>query len=213
MPIQHNVEEGDGLSRIAFEYGFFWETVWNHSGNAGLRQVRDHPEVLLPGDVVEIPDKRPKCEPTPTGKVTKFRLKSVPVRLQVRLVDEDGKPRKDLGWKLDVDGDQRSGVTGEDGFVRAWVKPSARNGLLSIGDGKEKYDIDFGYIDPLDTVTGAQSVLRNLGYYSGPVSGTADAATAEGLRAFQRRSGLPATGEPDAATAAALKAAYMAAGS
>ena len=72
MPINHQVKQGDCISSIAFENGFFPDTIWNHPSNAELKKKREDPHVLLPGDMVFIPDKRPKEVSEPTNQVHKF---------------------------------------------------------------------------------------------------------------------------------------------
>ena len=57
MPINHTVRAGDCISSIAFERGFFPDTIWNHGDNSDLKTRREDPNVLLPGDVVVVPDK------------------------------------------------------------------------------------------------------------------------------------------------------------
>jgi N-acetylmuramoyl-L-alanine amidase len=59
MP-NHNVVQGDCVLSIAEQYGFFWETVWNHPSNAELKKKREDPAILYPGDVVFVPEKRLK---------------------------------------------------------------------------------------------------------------------------------------------------------
>ena len=46
--------------------------------------------------------------------------------------------------------------------------------------------------------------LRKRGYDAGPTDAVMGPHTAEALRSFQRRQGLPVTGRPDAATVMAL---------
>ena len=58
----HTVAEGDCLSSIAFDSGFIWQTIWWHSSNEALRERRNDPNVLYPGDVVKIPDPQEKEE-------------------------------------------------------------------------------------------------------------------------------------------------------
>jgi hypothetical protein len=55
-----------------------------------------------------------------------------------------------------------------------------------------------------------QSVLKLLGYYSGPVDGKWTPALTDGLKQFQTASGLEPTGTLDTATMAALQAAIAA---
>jgi hypothetical protein len=43
MPIPHTVQNGECLSSIAFQYGFFVSTIWDDPDNAQLRgQRKDH---------------------------------------------------------------------------------------------------------------------------------------------------------------------------
>ncbi len=78
MPDQHVASDSDCIASIAFHYGFFPDTVWNHAGNAALRQQRNNPNVLSPGDVVIIPDKRRKEITRPDHARHRFRRKGVP---------------------------------------------------------------------------------------------------------------------------------------
>jgi N-acetylmuramoyl-L-alanine amidase len=211
MPIQHTVEQGDGLSRIANQYGFFWQTLWSHPDNAALRKLRANPEFLLPGDVVHIPDKRLEPRTGNTDLRHRYKLNGVPARFSVRLLDDEDRPRADLPYALEVESYRTlSGRTDGGGWVRCYLPPDARRGRLVLRGGNEAYDIDFGYIDPLDTVSGAQAVLTNLGYYRGRADGELDSATTIAIREFQSVCGLPPSGSLDAATVSALKSAYLA---
>ena len=49
MP-QYTVRQGDSIASIAFDHGFRWETIWQHPNNAGIRELRENPYVLHPGD-------------------------------------------------------------------------------------------------------------------------------------------------------------------
>jgi hypothetical protein len=48
MPL-HDVAQGDCLLSIAEQYGFFWETLWEHPRNAELKQTRKRPCNSLSG--------------------------------------------------------------------------------------------------------------------------------------------------------------------
>ncbi len=86
MPIEHIVAPGECISSVAYQHGFFWETLWNHGDNAGLKKERKDPNVLHPGDVVVIPDLTVKEESCATEQVHEFRLKGVPARLNIKVV-------------------------------------------------------------------------------------------------------------------------------
>ena len=47
---------GDCFNSISYDRGFFWETLWNHGKNAGLKSKRKDPNILKEGDIVHIPD-------------------------------------------------------------------------------------------------------------------------------------------------------------
>ncbi|MGO9095609.1 MAG: peptidoglycan-binding protein [Bryobacteraceae bacterium] len=206
MP-SYTVKQGDCISSIAHETGFFWDTLWNHPGNARLKQLRRNPNALLPGDVVLIPDKRPKEESCDATRLHRFRIKGVPVRFNLQLLDVAGDPRSDVPYTLEVDGSSRRGRTDSDGRISEIVPPPARRAKLTLGrPGRPKaevYEFQLGHMNPIDDIAGLQARLQNLGYLK-KVTGEMDAATQGGLWKFQRACGLPETGEPDAATHSAL---------
>lgn len=97
MTKKHTVRPGDCVSSIAFNHGLFWETVWNHSGNRDLVELRQDPNVLLEGDEVVIPDLTRREEDASTEKRHRFRRKGVPARLRLRLMrkaDPEGQDKE-----------------------------------------------------------------------------------------------------------------------
>ena len=71
------VEPGDCFYNLSRQEGFHWETLWNHSNNADLRERRKHPNVLLPGDEVFVPDLTVKEVARPTDQRHRFVHKGV----------------------------------------------------------------------------------------------------------------------------------------
>jgi N-acetylmuramoyl-L-alanine amidase len=205
----HNVTQGECISSIADQAGFFWETLWNHPNNARLKQLRKNPNALLPGDSVFIPDKRKKEESCgPTRRHT-FRLKGVPVRFNVRLLDSQGNPRAGIPFSLVIDGKTTEGTVPDDGNLSEIIKPNAKKAKLTLSPpnmGPEEYEFQLGHMNPVDDAAGTQGRLKNLGYYNGAIDGSADEATVEAIRRFQEDAGLAVTGQADAATQAALTA-------
>jgi N-acetylmuramoyl-L-alanine amidase len=208
MPV-HFVKQGDCMNTIACQYGFFWETLWNHERNAELKKKRQDPNVLMAGDQVFIRDKRVKEESGATGQTHTFRLKGVPVKLRFQLVDFDGSPRAGEKYTLTVDGSKRSGVTGEDGEISEVIPPQAKKAKLEIIDTGEEYDFDLGHVNPVEYASGVQARLKNLGYYKGEITSTLDDETKEAIRRFQRAHGLPETGDTDSQTLDLLRETHL----
>jgi N-acetylmuramoyl-L-alanine amidase len=202
------VKDGDCLAVIAEETGLFWETIWNHPGNARLRNTGRSPTVLLPGDVVHVPDKRRREEVCSTARRHVFRVNGVPVKFSVRLLDSEGEPRAGLRYSLDVDGSVTKGTVEDDGVISKTIPAKAQKATLTVEDpidGEEKYEFQLGFLNPVEDVKGLQSRLKNLGFYEGEPNGTVDEKTKAALAKFQAQSGVPATGETDAATSEALR--------
>src|SRR5271157_624781 len=115
MPEDYEVQAGDCMSSIAYEHGFFWQTLWNDSSNAELKAKRKNPNVLLPGDVVHIPDLTVKQESGATEQQHKFMLKAVPEKLRMTLRDHKHQPRPNLDYIITIDGNSRRGCTDGNG--------------------------------------------------------------------------------------------------
>jgi hypothetical protein len=87
MAKNHKVGVDECISSIAFEHGFYWETLWNHPNNANLKNERKDPNILDPDDVVHIPDLRLKEVTKPNEQDHKFKLKGL-VKLRLRILEE-----------------------------------------------------------------------------------------------------------------------------
>lgn len=83
----YSVQEGDCVNSIAFERGLYWEAVWNHGNNAQLKQLRKNPNILKPGDTLHVPDLTLEEQSRATNKRHKFKLKGVPVKLRLRIME------------------------------------------------------------------------------------------------------------------------------
>ena len=226
MSENYEVQPGECVSSIAYEKGFFWQTLWNHGENAALKQKRQNPNVLLEGDNLYIPDLRPKQIPCATGAQYKFILLGVPEKLRMTLKDANHKPRPNLPYTLVIDGKPHKGVTDGSGGLVESLPPDAKIAKLiidappppsgsSAGSGKstspppkprrEIININLGFLDPVSELSGIKGRLMNFKLYRGPLDSNLDDNTRQALRTFQKRHGLPVTGEPDDATKALLQ--------
>ena len=198
---EYVVRQGDSTVSIAYRHGFFWETIWNHANNAQLRQQRDNPNVLNPGDVVFVPEKQQEEVFGASDQKHRFRRKGVPEKLRIRLLDEHDEPREGVSYTLEIDGDLLTGTTDADGMIEHGIPPNARGGRLLIGESQEEeYQLRLGHLNPRGEVSGVQARLKNLGLYNGEIDGQMNADTIEAIKAFQEEKELEVTGELDDTT-------------
>ena len=197
IPTEYEVAQGDTVVGLAFRYGLLPDTIWNHPANLGLKKLRKDMNVLMPGDVLEIPDKEIKEVPRPTTHRHKFVRKGMVVLYRLQVFDFET-PRAGQDYTLIID-DMLSleGKTDKSGTLEQYVPANARKGLLVIGEDQAELAISFGYLDPLEETTGLQKRLINLGFLEGEANGEMDDATVEALKVFQARFGISVTGEPD----------------
>jgi hypothetical protein len=200
MPIRKTVEQGDCLSSISDEHGFFWSTVWNHPDNADLKELRNDPNALLEGDVVVVPDKAMKEESCATEQKHKFKKKGTPAKIKIRLMLDD-EPRANEPYRLQIDGTWFEGNLDGDGFLEQVIPPGSVRGILRVGTGEriDEYELALGTLDPIDTDSGVNGRLRGLGYH---FEGDDPEAA---IRAFQKKEQLEETGAIDDQTRKKLK--------
>jgi hypothetical protein len=200
----HVVQPGDCISSIALDYGHFWKTLWDHPKNATLKRVRKNPNVLLAGDEVFVPKIELREEPGATERRHRFLRKGEPAQIKLILM-HGNRPRKNEEYILDIDGKLTRGSTGADGSVTLRIPGNARRGKITVGPDREEFELQLGGMDPIETLSGVQGRLNNLGYDCGGADGAMTAETAEAIRRFQKDHGLPETGEPDDVTRSRLK--------
>jgi N-acetylmuramoyl-L-alanine amidase len=180
------VKRGDCLVNICHHENLSWETVWNHPQNSSLKEKRKNPNILKEGDELYIPDREYKHESAQTEKQHVYKVENKTVKFSLTLLDL-GKPLANQKWTLKVDGSEvAKGETDENGTFEAQIPASANNGLLLVGDKPDEYKIRFGYVDPIDEVSGVQSRLKNLGFYYGQVDDVNGPLTTAAIAEFQR---------------------------
>ena len=203
---EHRVQRGECINSIADRYGLFPDTVWDAPENEALREQRGDPSTLMPGDMVFVPDVRPKTEKCFTGHRHRFRRKGVPAKLRIQVGDED-EPMAGVPFSIDVEGAITSGETDDDAVLEVWVSPQARRATLAMEE--ETFELAIGTMAPAGEVSGVQARLNNLGYYVGDEDGVLGEHTQRALYAFQAADpALEPTGELDDATIAAIARAH-----
>lgn len=199
MPI-HKVKDGDCVSSIAASSGHLWETLWDHSKNATLKQTRSDPNTLLPNDRLFVPQL--KIEPIAAAADSKhsYIKKGVLAKIKLRILIND-EPRKNTQYRLYIDHELiNESASDGDGYIEEVIKSAAKFGKLVIVDvdgNQEIYPFKLGTVYPIDTEEGVKKRLFNLGF------GTMDLATA--LGEFQNKHSLVESKTIDDATKNKLK--------
>ena len=190
--MKYTVAENDCFINVAERFGFSWEKLWNHPENAELKQRRKNLNILYPGDVIHIPDKELHEVSRPTDKRHRFQKLSQTVLLRLRLL-EDGEPRRNLSYTLQVEGQTFSGTTDGNGKLEHKIPAKATVGILITAE--DNYVLNIGRLDPVTEIAGVQERLRNLGYLGDAANGVLTDNTKAALKAFQEKHNLDATGE------------------
>jgi hypothetical protein len=204
----HTVAQGECFVSLAHTYGFGDACIlYDHPNNADLKRRRPNPNVLLPGDQVYVPERAAiQCV---TGRIHRFKLRRPQAKLRVHLKDHDGNAHAGKRYRIEAGSAVLEGTTDNSGLCEAEVPPDATEACLSLWLRDEEtptrvWKLDIGHLDPVDSMSGAQARLRNLGLYHGAVDGSLGRATKVALADFQRVRGLTVTGKLDEATRSAL---------
>jgi hypothetical protein len=195
--MEHIVRSGDCMLSIAHKYGLLWETLWN--ANFELRRKRNNPNVLFPGDVVEIPERTPAEFLRPTDQKHVFVLHGTEAKFRL-ILERSNIPLAHRRFILIVDGKSTTGKTDATGFLEVSISPSAREGKIVLPDDRLECALDFGYLDPIEEPLGVQQRLQNLGFYHGALDGRLTGETRTAITDFQSSVCLEATGDLTQAT-------------
>jgi hypothetical protein len=216
MGDSHTVAKGDTLASIAHKFKFrSWEPIWEDPSNASLRQKRKNPMVLVPGDVVNIPEKRVREVSCVTNKRHTFKLKPLMVPLRFHLVSEEDEPYGNAKYVLSVDGEQFTGTTTSDGAVEHLVPGKSKKAEITVypdeknSSVKHTWTLDLGHLQPIETNAGVKARLRNLGYSVGEINDELDEKAKRAIKRFQEDQGLEKTGELNDETRKKLEQVYL----
>lgn len=211
MAKRHVVKAGECLPAIAERYGFGdYRLVYDAPENAELRRQRPNPSLLHPGDVVTIPEPQRKMASGPTGKQHSFVVHRPERVLRLVLKDHELKPLAGEPYELHFKSGPSIVGKSTDGAGKLEEPVPARAVEATLVCQGRWLTLRLGHLNPLrdvpdEAISGVQGRLRNLGYYTGPTTGTLDEYTQFAIELFQREFGLEETGKADAATLSKLE--------
>ena len=197
------VRQGDHVPGLAGRFGFDPDDVWNHAKNADLKKARgDDRHVLLPGDVLYIPDEKPQWLPVTLGSTNAFKVPSNLVSVVVQFM-EGGQPLAGEAYVVDGAEIDPGSLDGQ-GFFRAQVPARVASIIVHFPGRNEEYTVKVGHLDPPDSLSGIRMRLGALGIYGRTSCSDGEGDLTFGLRQFQRAQGLDITGDLDDATTSKL---------
>jgi hypothetical protein len=210
MSIEHEVEQGEHLPKIAEMYGYHdYKVIWDHADNKKLKDLRKNPNVLLPGDIVKIPDRKPEIVKCQTDKKYRFQLAGEVLHLRLALLDYNNEPLPDTECELRIDGNSIPLKSDGDGRIEAPISADVKEATLVFKDPQAPFEreikIQIGALDPVEEVSGQKARLSNLGYITSPLDEVDDTLFAHAVEEFQCDHGIKVTGECDSGTQGKLK--------
>jgi N-acetylmuramoyl-L-alanine amidase len=211
MAVLHKVSQGEHASGISHQYGLTdYRKIWNHPSNSSLKQKRQNPHVLFPGDLVSIPDPEPRVESCCTDKRHSFRMRGPVLRLRLVLEDLFEKPIANARCVLVLENEFCDVTTDGDGRIDQTIPPDVCTASLVIQDAQTPFDfvqipMKIGYLDPANEISGQQARLNNLGYFPGDSGDKEDSAFRSAVEEFQCDHGLGVDGVCGPKTQARLK--------
>jgi len=126
--------------------------------------------------------------------------------------EDDGRNEAmaDTPCKLEYEGGSADGTTDGDGVVKFKIPVGIKEGTLKVGEGEQAWEmkVTIGGLNPVESISGVQQRLSNLGYLRNKVSGEFDEFTRAALRHFQTDNSLDISGKVDDATRDKLNSAH-----
>jgi hypothetical protein len=201
MPRQHTVQQGDSIISLSKQFGIPAGKIWNHPDNRTLRSRSRHTSILLPGDVLTIPDLEDKWVDAATEECHRYRYSGRTTWLKLRFL-RDGEPREGEPYRLVIDPHQFSGTLDSDGRLEVRIPADAHEGVLYLGEppGEERHTVRIGHLDPISEPTGVLQRLHSLGFPCPAEAELSESRVRTALENFQSENGLEVTGDADEAT-------------
>lgn len=207
------VKAGDCFASIAARAGLGSGKTLYYAQSQEFRRRRPNPDLIFPGDVLELPDPASRQADCATNRRHRFRRKGTPIWLRLRLQDALGNAMSRCKYLLDLGDCKWKGTTDSDGKIEKQIPAHNESGVLVVyqrdsSDEYARWNLMLGHLDPLEEIRGVQQRLNNLGFQAGPPDGAVGPRTSDAVRAFQEDRGMETNGKLDDSLRAELKSAY-----
>ncbi len=203
------VKQGDYLRRLAHERGFQPDVVWEHAANKDLRERRDNPEILAPGDILYVPAPDALAHPIEPASVNRYRAKRERAPVNLKLMNGTAPLANARCRVIGAAAAPIDASTDGDGMLSLEAPLHVPSLRLEFADAGLTFTVKLGHIDPITEVSGVRQRLTNLGFAGLDGDdfddGWDDPRVIYSLKVFQREQGLDVTGEMSDATRDALR--------
>ena len=217
MASVHTVAQGETLIRIAKQYNYNDpDLIYNHESNAEFRELRPDPNIIFPGDQINIPDKEKLVRGGFTGYTHVFKVKKPPVEVfRMQITNKAGEPWAGKRILLNIGGETIDAPIGDDGMIEVELTGGDESGgnlEVYMDPNSEEpthvYEIQMGSLDPVEELSGVQARCNLLGFECGVADGINGSNTERGVKEFQAAHGLDVDGIAGPMTKAKLKDVY-----
>jgi hypothetical protein len=196
------VRQGDYLAKLAHQFGFDADDVWNDPANGALRELRKTPDVLYPGDVLQLPVAKPESQSLVGGSGNAYAASIPCVEVILVLRDDTGNLLPSEPCEIEgcgpPDGPAPPPTSSDgDGKITLAVPVTQREVTIHLPRKNVTLQVLVGDLDPIEETSGVQKRLQNLGYGDWSEADEEDETLAGATRAFQKDAGLEPTGTLD----------------
>jgi hypothetical protein len=207
--MSRQIRQGECVCVVAARNGVPWRAIWDADENEPLRAAGRHPNVLLPGDALHVPEREPGSLSLATDRRHRVVVRGMLATIHIRLV-ASLEPLADEPWVIEHAGGKLEGTSDGEGKLEAKLPALLEQATLSLPKRRQRYTLRLGALDPIETPSGARARLYNLGLAA---RDHVDASEhehehAEALLGFQRARSLDQSAELDDATIQALREDY-----
>ncbi|MGQ8367231.1 peptidoglycan-binding domain-containing protein [Glaciecola sp. 1036] len=190
------VKSGDCCASLAKQFGYKDPTsIYQNQANEKLRNLRPNMHLLQTGDVVFLPEKKPKSMPIDKSGKVQITVKGQVTQFKTLIQDNLGNPLANKPFEIEIKNQTINGLTNSIGEIKVNIDASAKTGILRIFlDSVKKntltWPLEFGALPPHDSIIGAQARLNNLGFYCANEAGEIDQSTQDAICSFKTSQGL-----------------------
>lgn len=191
------------MDSLSYEARVRSDAVWDDPSNSKMKAERKDRNVLMPGEILTIPDPEVKWEDNKHTGLTHIFKRTLPTKefkFQVLMgMPLTGGKLTACRPKIEIDGKEVTGTLTND-WVTCQIPPNAKEAVITLyytlGQKElaevlkeRKYTVKLGFLRPVTTPEGQGDRLTNLGFMA-PLPNGATPTLSQALKLFQASYGI-----------------------